>query len=123
MKEDHQKITHHIKLFAKHDKSDELFNALNECANEAIKTNGCEYHEVLQNIANPLLFTVVVKYSNYDAFKEHLKKPILRNFIDNLQSQLIDKVSDHLYVTRINSLGEIKNINVVDLPYRGEIKK
>lgn len=123
MKEDNQKITHHVKLFAKHSKPDELFNALKECANEAINTPGCEYHEVLQNIANPLLFTLVVKYSNYDAFKAHLKKPILRNFIDNLQPQLVDKVSDHLYVTRIDCNGGMNNMNVTDLSYRGEIKK
>lgn len=118
-----EKITHHVKLIAKNGKLNEMIDALEKCARETRSEPGCEYFEIIQNIANPSLITLVEKYSSYDAYKEHLKSPIIRHFIDHLQQQLVAEVSDSLHITRVDSLGTRSQLNVEELNYRHEIRK
>ncbi|NIT60245.1 MAG: hypothetical protein GWN00_29770, partial [Aliifodinibius sp.] len=61
---------------------------------------GCEYSEVIQNIDNPNLITLVEKYTDYAAFKAHMQMPAIRNFIDNLKSQLVDETHVSFHATR-----------------------
>lgn len=121
--ENKEKITHHVKLTAKNGKLNEMLDALEECAKATRSQPGCEYYEIIQSIHNPSLVTLIMKYSNYAAFKENGKLPIVRNFIDNLQPQLAAEVSDSLHVTRIDSLGTRSQLNIEELPYRKEIRK
>ena len=115
------KITVHVKLIAKQAKVDELLKALKDWAKETRDEVGCEYSELLQNIDNPLRFTLVEKYSNYRAFKEHMQMPVIRNFIDNLKSKLVDETEVTFHVTRIDCIGSIGQPHVEELSFREDL--
>jgi quinol monooxygenase YgiN len=121
--ENKEKITHHVKLSAKNGKLNEMLDALEECARATRGQPGCEYYEIIQSIPDPSVVMLIIKYSNYAAFKENRTLPIVRNFIDNLQPQLAAEVSDNLYVTRVDSLGTRSQLNIEELSYRNEIRK
>ena len=117
------KITCHVKIIAKPGKVSELLDAHAVCANESRKEPGCEYYEIIQNIANPLLITLVEKFSNYDAFKTHFETPAIKHFIDHLQSKLVDNISNSLHVTQIDCNGSRWDGKAEDLSYRTEVQQ
>lgn len=115
------KITVHAKLIAKQGKVDELLKALELWAKETREEVGCEYSELLQNIDNPLRFTLVEKYTNYRAFKEHMQMPAIRNFIDNLKSQLVDETEVTFHATRIDCIGSVAQPHVEAFSFREDL--
>ncbi|MCX7091729.1 MAG: putative quinol monooxygenase [Legionellales bacterium] len=115
------KITVHAKLIAKQGKVDELLKALEHWAKETREEVGCEYSELLQNIDNPLRFTLVEKYTNYRAFKEHMQMPAIRNFIDNLKLQLVDETEVTFHVTRISCTGSLGQPHVEAFSFREDL--
>ena len=117
-----EKITVHAKLTAKKDKFDELLKALEIWAAETRDDPGCEYSEVIQNIDNPSLITLVEKYTNYAAFKAHMQLPAIRNFIDNLKSILVEETHVSFHITRIDSIGSIADeFNMDELSFREDL--
>ena len=115
------KITVHAKLIAKQGKADELVKALEHWTKETREEVGCEYSELLQNIDNPLRFTLVEKYTNYRAFKEHMQMPAIRNFIDKLKLQLVDETEVTFHATRIDCIGSIGQPHVEALSFREDL--
>jgi len=116
------KITNHVKMTCKPEKLDELLDTLNKCADSTRREKGCEYHEVIQSIAYPLCITLIEKFSNYDEFNAHFSNPIIKKFIDEDQHQLLDKMSNSVYLTRISCLGDQYNTDPGSLSYSDEIK-
>lgn len=115
------KITCHVSLISKPDKLDELLDALEICAASSRKEPGCEYYEVIQSIAQPNEITLVEKYSNYDAFNAHFNNTDIREFIDNKQSALLTSMSNKVYITRIDNIGNRGKDDASNLSYRDEI--
>ncbi len=99
------KITCHVILIAKPGKRDALLDALEICAASSRNEPGCEYYEVIQSITQPDEITLVEKYSNYDAFNAHFNNTDIREFIDKKQSALLISMSNKVYITRIDSIG------------------
>jgi quinol monooxygenase YgiN len=97
------KITVHVKVIAKSEKIEQVIDAYEKIYQETREEAGCEYCELLQNIDNPALITLVEKFSNYHAFKAHMQTPALRNFIDHQAKTLTEKidVSFHVRHSRI----------------------
>ena len=108
-------------MIAKKGKIDELVKALNLWTKETQEELGCEYSELLQNIDNPLRFTLVEKYTNYRAFKEHMQMPAIRNFIDTLKSQLVDDTEVTFHVTRVDCIGSIDQPHIEALSFREDL--
>ena len=82
MNEEQIKITCHVKILSKDGKFNDLLKVLESCAAESRKEIGCEYHEIVQNIAEPNLITLIEKFSNYNSFQLHMQNPVIRDFID-----------------------------------------
>ncbi len=99
------KITVHVKIIAKTGMVEKLIDAYETVYAETRLESGCEYCELLQNIDNPQLITLVEKFSNHPAFKAHMQMPALRNFIDNLAETLTNKVDVSFHITRIDCNG------------------
>jgi quinol monooxygenase YgiN len=74
----------HVKILAKPVRLEDLIDAYDTVCQETRQELGCEYSEVIQNIDNSLLITLVEKFSTYQAFKTHMQMPALRHFIDDL---------------------------------------
>ncbi len=115
------KITCHVNLTSKPDKLDELLDALEICAASSRKEPGCEYYEVIQSIAQPNEITLIAKFSNYDAFNAHFNNEDIREFIDNKQSALLISMSNKVYITRIDSIGNRGQDDTSNLSFRGDI--
>jgi quinol monooxygenase YgiN len=120
------KITVHVKIIAKPGKVEQLIDAYEKIYQEARKEPGCEYCELLQNIDNPELMTVVEKFSNYRAFKAHMQMPVLRHFIDDLSQILTEKIDVSFHVTRIDCIGtrSIPGVNeptIEELSFRDDL--
>jgi quinol monooxygenase YgiN len=113
--EDEIKITVHVKIIAKQGKVAQLIDAYEKIYQETRTEPGCEYCELLQNIDNPELMTLVEKFSNYRAFKAHMQMPALRHFIDDLSQTLTDKIDVSFHVTRIDCIGT-RSIPGIDEP-------
>ena len=109
------KITVHVKIVAKPEKVEQVIDVYEKIYQETREETGCEYCELLQNIDNLALITLVEKFSNYQAFKAHMQTPALRNFIDNQAKTLTEKVDVSFHVTRIDCNGD-RNIPGVDEP-------
>ncbi len=109
------KITVHVKIIATSGKVEQLIDAYEKIYQEAREKASCEYYELLQNVDNPALITLVEKFSNYQAFKAHMQNPALRNFIDNLSKTLTEKIDVSFHVTRIDCNGS-RSIPNVDEP-------
>lgn len=119
--ENKEKVTVHVKLIAKAGQIENLVNAIADYYEETRKEPGCEYTEVLQNIDNSSLITLVEKFTNYVAFKKHMQMPLLRNFIDNISEKLTSKVNVSFYMTRVDCNGDRGNPHVEKLSFRGDL--
>lgn len=120
-KEQDIKITNHVKMTCKSGKLDELLRTLDTCADSSRQEKGCEYHEVIQSVSNPLHITLIEKFSNYDEFKAHFSNPVIRKFIDTDQYELLDKMSNSVFITRINCKGTKYNTDPDSLSYSDQI--
>ena len=121
MNENIIKITNHVVLIAQADKLEELLNALEICATSTRNEAGCEYHEIIQSIANPDQITLIEKFSNYPAFKAHFDNPDIRDFIDKKQHELLLSMSNSVHITKVNCMGTRKVDDSSALSFRGEI--
>ena len=120
------KITVHVKMIAKTGKVEELIDAYEAVYAESRAEPGCEYCELLQNIDNPQLITLVEKFSNYRAFKAHMQMPALRNFIDTLAETLTNTVDVSFHITRIDcngsrSIPHVEEPPVEELSFRPDL--
>ena len=115
------KITCHVSLISKPGNIDELLDALEICAASSRIEPGCEYYEVIQSIAQPDEITLIEKYSNYDAFNAHFNNADIREFIDKKQSALLISMSNKVYITRIDSIGNRGQDDTSNLSFRDEI--
>lgn len=116
--ENKEKVTVHVKLIAKPGQTESLVNAITDYYKETRKEPGCEYTEVLQNIGNSSVITLVEKFTNYAAFKTHMQMPLLRNFIDNVSEKLTAKIDVSFYMTRVDCNGDCGNPHVEELSFR-----
>lgn len=121
MNQDKIKITVHVKIIAKQGKVEELIDAFEKVYQETREESGCEYCEVIQNIDNPNLITLVEKFSNYQAFKAHMQLPTLRHFIDNHTNTLTEKIDVSFHSTRIDSIGTRSTPHVEELSFREDL--
>lgn len=120
--ENKEKVTVHVKLFAKPGQTENLVNAIADFYEETRKEPGCEYTEVLQNIDNSSLITLVEKFTSYAAFKKHMQMPLLRNFIDNLAEKLTAKIDVSFYMTRVDCNGDRGDPLVEELSFREDLR-
>ena len=121
MNENTIKITNHVVLVAKPGKLEALLDALEICAGSTRNEAGCEYHEIVQSVANPDKITLIEKFSNYSAFKAHFDNPDIRDFIDKKQHELLLSMSNSVHITRVNFLGDRKHCDSSTLSFRDEI--
>lgn len=115
------KITVHVKILAKSGRLEDLVDAYETVYRETRQEPGCEYTEVIQNIDNPLLITLVEKFSNYQAFKAHMQMPALRHFIDELSIELAEKIDLSFHTTRISCTGDRSLPQVEALSFREDL--
>lgn len=115
------KITVHIKILAKPDRLEDVIDAYEVVYRETRQELGCEYCEVIQNIDNPLLITLVEKFSRYQAFKAHMQMPALRHFIDDLSLDLADKIDVSFHTTRISCTGDRSTPHIEALSFREDL--
>lgn len=115
LNENEMKITVHVKILAKPGRLEDLIDAYEVVYRETRQEPGCEYCEVIQNIDNPLLITLVEKFTHYQAFKAHMQMPALRHFIDDLSGDLAESIDLSFHITRIDCNGS-RSIPYVEEP-------
>ena len=119
--ENKTKITVHVKIIAKTEKVEALIDAYEKVYQATREEPGCEYCELIQNIENPRLITLVEKFSNHAAFKAHMQLPALRYFIDHLMDELTESVDISFHVTRIDCIGSRSVPHVEALSFREDL--
>ena len=117
-----EKLTVHVKLFAKAGKLEALLKELSLLVKSTREEPGCEYSEILQNIDDPLLITIVDKFTHYRAFKDHMQMPATRRFIDQMVPELIEKTHVSFHMTRIDCIGNQGQPNVEKLSFREDCR-
>ena len=121
MNEENVKITCHVKIISKPGKRAELLDELAVCAAASRNEPGCEYHEIIQSIANPDHITLIEKFSNYKAFQAHMETPEIRTFIDNRQSELVADIGNSLHITQVDCQGTRGSDIIEELSYKSEV--
>lgn len=121
LNENEIKITVHVKILAKPGRLEDLIDAFEVVYRETRQEPGCEYCEVIQNIDNPLLITLVEKFTHYQAFKAHMQMPALRHFIDHLSLDLADIIDASFHTTRISCTGDRSIPHVETLSFREDL--
>ncbi len=112
------KVTCHVKFIAKPDMVKQLLEHLRKTGEATRDQDSCEYHEILQSIDNPNEITVIEKFTDHDAFVEHTNNSTIQHFVLTEKDALVDSMTSHLYITRMDCQGEIGDTDASTLSWK-----
>ena len=121
MNENEEKLTVHAKMTVKPGKLEELMREMELWATSSRTESSCEYNEIVQNIEDPLIITIIEKFTHYEAFKEHMQMPAVRRFIDEVKPRLVDETYVSFHMTRIDCIGSKGDPCVEKLSFRSDL--